>query len=157
MGSPFRKDQLSPEMIERYGLDRRPWGTAVLVVGVLVAAVAAGIFVSVNLTRSPIDVQVIGWDESATDHVVVDFSVSRPDGQELECAVRAQDSTHIDVGYAIVRIPAGAETVRQAYPLAILAPSAIAEVLGCAPVGELRVIQPQFPPGVVPPEQPYRG
>lgn len=157
MGSPFRKDQLSPAMVERYGLDRRPIGTAVLVTGIAVAALAALLLVGVNLTRSPIDVQVIGWDESATDHVVVDFSVSRPDGQALDCAVRAQDRTHIDVGYAIVRIPAGAETVRQRYSLAIIAPSAIAEVLGCAPIGELRVIAPQFPPGVVPPEQPYRG
>lgn len=157
VGSPFRADQLSPEMIERYGLDRRPWGTWLAVAATVIAACGAVALVSTSLTRMPIDVQVISWDESATDHVDVEFQVSRPDGIAVDCAVRAQDRIHIDVGYAIVRIPAGAVTVRTTYPLAIIAPSAIAEVLGCAPIGELRVIEPQFPPGVVAPDQPYPG
>ncbi len=157
MPSPFRKDQLSPAMRERYGLDQRSWGTGALVGGIVVVSAAALAFVGFNMTRTPIDVQVIGWDETPADHVVVDFVVSRPDGMAVECAVRAQDRTHIDVGYGIVEIPAGQERVRMDYPLAIIAKSANAEVLGCAPVGELRVIPPQFPPGVVPPSQPYAG
>lgn len=155
MPSPFRKDQLSPAMVERYGLDRRSWGTGILVAGTLLASAAAIVLVSINLTRAPIDVNVIGWDESPDDHVVVDFIVSRPADLELECAIRAQDRTHVDVGYGILRVPAGEQRVRLSYPLAIIAKSANAEVLGCAEVGTLRVIEPAFPPGVVPPQQPY--
>ncbi len=41
------------------------------------------------------------------------------------------------------------------YALRTLAPAYTTELLGCA-VGEApRVIQPQFPPGVVPPDQPF--
>lgn len=153
--SPFRKDQLSPEMQARYGMDHRSWGTWILAGVLIVAFAAAFVFVSANVTAAPIEVDTIGWDESAPDHVDVDFAVTRPGGREVECAIRAQDATHIDVGYAVMTIPAGPERVHETYPLAIIAKSANAEVLGCATPGELHVTGPQFPPGVVPPAQPY--
>ena len=144
-------------MVQRYGLDHRPWGTWLAVTATLVAAVGSLALVTMSVTRMPIDVQVIGWDESAVDHVDVDFTVSRPDGIAVDCAVRAQDRTHVDVGYGVVRLASGEITVRTTYPLAIIAPAANAEVLGCAPAGELQVIEPQFPPGVVAPTQPHSG
>ena len=155
MPSPFRKDQLSPEMVHRYGLDRRPVGSWITTGIITVAFAAAMFFVTMNLSRAPIDAQLLRWDDSAPDHLVVDFRVSRADGMAVECAVRAQDGTHIDVGYAIVPVPAGEERAHISYPLAIIAPALNAEVLGCAKPGELRVTGPQFPPGVVPPSQPY--
>lgn len=103
--SPFRKDQLSPEMQARYGMDHRSWGTWILAGVLIVAFAAAFVFVSANVTAAPIEVDTIGWDESAPDHVDVDFAVTRPGGREVECAIRAQDATHIDVGYAVMTIP----------------------------------------------------
>ena len=156
MPSPFRKDQLSAEMVARYGMDRRPWGTWVLAGVLIVAAVVAFLVVARFNTGSSISVQVVGWDESATDHVDVDFIVNRPGGVAVECAVRAQDRTHVDVGYAVTTVPAGEDRAEQVFSLAVIAPAANAEVLGCAVPGELNVTQPDFPPGVVPPDQPYR-
>jgi hypothetical protein len=154
MPSPFRKDQLSPEMAERYGLDRAPWGTAVLVLSVICAfAVVLG-WIGVSMA-SGVRARVLTWDDSAPDHVTVELEVQRDGAVALDCVIRAQDRTHIDTGYATTSIAPGASTVRISYALRTIAPAFTVEVLGCAPPGELRVAPPQFPPGVVAPSQPY--
>ena len=154
MPSPFRKDQLSPEMAQRYGLDRTPWGTSIIVTSVIGAFVVVLGWIGLSLA-SGVKTRVLTWDDSAPDHVALEFEVQRDGTLALECAIRAQDRTHIDTGYALTSIPPGAGTVRIEYALRTLAPAFTVEVLGCAQPGELRVAPPQFPPGVVAPSQPY--
>ena len=155
MPSPFRKDQLSPAMVERYGLDRRPWGTWIL--GGLLIAVFAGAlaFVGLTITRSTGASELLTWEVRSPERVTVTFAVRRRAGEALECAIRAQDRTSVDVAYAVVDVPAGQSEVQQVLELRTLTVPNVVEVLGCAPRGELSVISPQFPPGVVPPAQPW--
>ena len=74
---------------------------------------------------------------------------------EIQMA-RAQDETHIDVAYATIPLAAGASYVQLTYPLRTLATAYTVEILACEAGGPpVRVIPPQFPPGVFPPEQPW--
>jgi hypothetical protein len=155
MPSPFRKDQLSPEMVTRYGLDRRPWGTLALVLVVVIGFAGALAWITISMGANTVSSRVINWDDTAGDHVTMDFEVQRDGTVAVECALRAQDRTHIDVGYAVVQIPAGDDRLQLSYALRTIAPAYTVEVLGCAAAGELQVAGPQFPPAVVPPEQPF--
>ena len=155
MPSPFRKDQLSPEMARRYGLDRTPW--VAMLVSIVVIVAFAGVLGWIGLSMTTgVKTRVLTWDDSAPDHVTIDVEVQRDGAAPLECVIRAQDRTHIDTGYAIAAVPAGSGTVQWSSALRTIAPAFTVEVLGCAPPGELRVTPPQFPPGVVAPSQPYR-
>ena len=155
MPSPFRKDQLSPEMAHRYGLDRTPWAAILVSIVVIVAFTGALGWIGLSMTTG-VKTRVLTWDDSARDHVTIDVEIQREGATPLECAIRAQDRTHIDTGYAIAAVPEGSGTVQWSYALRTIAPAFTVEVLGCAAPGELRVTPPQFPPGVVAPSQPYR-
>lgn len=155
MASPFRKDQLSPAMVERYGLDRRPWGSWILGGALIALFLAALAFVGSSITRSTGGNELLAWEVRSQEHVTVTFTVRRRSGEALECAIRAQDRTNVDVAYAVVEIPPGANSVQQVTELRTLAVPNVVEILGCAPRGELSVMPAQFPPGVVPPAQPW--
>lgn len=156
MGSPFRPEQLSPAIRARYGLDRRRWGLPV-VIGVLALAVAGAVAaLTAAQAERRVDVTLLSWQERA-DHATVVFEVRRAGGQETRCVVRAQDRTRTDVGYAQIDVPAGEAATVVTVELATLMPAYTVEVLGCSIDGPPRVPPPQFPPGVVAPEQPYAG
>lgn len=80
-----------------------------------------------------------------------------PKAEAFTCAIRAQDSNRVDVGYAyLVLRPESARS--QTYRLATRAPAVFAGVLGCQPgVATDRLPPPQFAPGVKPPAQPPPG
>ncbi len=143
-------------MQARYGLDRRPVGRWVGAAVVIVVFVAALGWVTVSLSGGAVQERLVSWDAAAPDHVNVTFEISRREpAAEVRCVVRAQDQDRIDVGYATVVIAPGAAQVSTDYALRTIAPAYTTELLGCA-VGEApRVPPPQFPPGVVPPAQPY--
>ena len=143
-------------MQARYGLDRRPVGRWIGV-GVLVATFAAALaWVAVAVTASAVQSRMISWDDVAADRVNITFEMERRNpADEVQCVLRAQDQKRIDVGYAIVVVPAGEARVSTTYALRTLAPAYTAELLGCSVGTVSGVPQPQFPPGVVPPEQPY--
>lgn len=156
MPSPFRPEQLSPQMRARYGFDRRRW-VAPVVFAVTAALVLASVIGLTALRRSTsVDVTLIAWEEF-TDHATVVFEVRRPGGQGVTCVVRGQDRTRTDVGYATVDVPAGEAITVVEFALATLMPAYTIEVLGCSVDGNPRVPPPQFPPGVVAPEQPFAG
>ena len=150
--TPFTRDQLSPAMQERYGLDRRPVGR--WIGSTILAIVFAGIlaYVFVGLTSSSIDARLVTWDDVAADRVDITIQVRR-DGQPMPCSACCGPRTRgaIDVGYATVDIPPGKPEVVLDYSLRTLAPAYTAELLGCAAGGPPAVPPPQFPPGVVPP------
>jgi hypothetical protein len=142
-------------MQERYGLTRRPVGRRIAVTAIVLAFVGALAFVSVGLTSNPVESRLISWDDVAPDRVDMTIQVRRPATDEVTCVLRAQDQQRIDVGYAVVVIPAGEQQVLLDYALRTIAPAYTAELLGCAVDGPPSVPPPQFPPGVVPPPQPY--
>lgn len=142
-------------MITRYGLDRRPWGT-MIGAGILVVGFAlALVFVTTGLSRDTVTATLVSWDDSAPDHVSVSFDVQRQGTDTVTCVIRAQDKSRADVGYADISIPPGASTLRIDYELRTLAPAYVVELLGCSVGLAANVRQPQFPPGVVPPDQPW--
>ena len=156
MPSPFRRDQLSPEMQARYGLDRRPIGRYI-VVGLLVIGFFTGVtFVWMNLTADRVQFRLLTWTVASPERVDISFEVRAPVAVDSLCVVRAQDSQRIDLGYAEVPVPGGEEYRLVEYRLRTVAPAYAAEVLECVAAGDqLRVPGPQFPPGIAPPEQPW--
>lgn len=142
-------------MQERYGLTKKPLGRRIAVTLILVAFVGSLVFVTFGLTGNPVQSRLIAWDDVAADRVDMTIQVRRPEADEVTCVLRAQDVNRIDVGYAEVVIPAGEPQLLVDYALRTIAPAYTAELLGCAVGGPPAVPPPQFPPGVVPPAQPY--
>ena len=155
MPSPFSRDQLSPEMRARYGLDRRPIGTWIAAVVLVAAFIAALAFVATGVTGNPIEFRLVSWSVVGPDRVDVTISVSRPADSAVTCVLRAQDENRIDLGYVVTELPAGTANELITYPMRTLAPAFAVELLGCSVDGIPGVAPPQFPPGVVPPEQPW--
>jgi hypothetical protein len=147
---------MSPQMRERYGLTRRPWGAMALSGLLAVAFVVALAYAGYQILSPQLYPKLLAWNVVADDRVDVTFEVRRPDTVDVYCVLRAQDETRADVGYAVVPLARGTTYVQQTYPLRTLAPAYVVEVLACEAGGPpQRVIPPQFPPGVVPPEQPW--
>lgn len=142
-------------MQKRYGLDRRPIGRWIGAALLTLAFVAALVWVAVALSGHTVQSRLIAWDDVAADRVNVTIEISRPAADEVTCVIRAQDENRIDVGYATLVVPAGEARVITTYALRTLAPAYTAELLGCGTDGPGGVPPPQFPPGVVPPDQPY--
>jgi hypothetical protein len=141
-------------MRARYGMDRRNWAPLVIAgFTAVILAFVGWLTVAERSTRA--DGTLLSWD-ARDGHTTAVFEVRRAQGKETRCVLRAQDRSRIDVGYAIVDIPAGADSVQVTYELATLMQAFIVELLGCAIEADPRVNGPQFPPGVVPPEQPWQ-
>jgi uncharacterized protein (DUF2237 family) len=156
MPSPFRKDQLSPQMQERYGFNERTFARNTLVVVMVAIFVGIIILVTITLAQNTIQFRLLAWNDLSAERVDITFEVGKPNDIEALCVVRAQDRNRIDVGYAEVSIPAGSEYEQMTYRLRTLAPAFTAELLTCVPAGEpLRVPGPQFPAGIAPPDQPW--
>lgn len=155
MPSAVRARDLPPHLRARYGLDRKPWGLVIAAM-LAVAFVVALAFVAYNLLAPNLQPKLLAWNVVSRDHVDITFEVRRSAEADVYCALRAQDETRADVGYAIVALPRGTTYVQQTYALRTLAPAFVVELLGCeAGQPPRRVPPPQFPPGVVPPEQPW--
>ena len=156
MSSAVDGRTLPPDLQARYGIGRRSW--LPLLAGVIGAAafVAALAFVTFNLVSPKVTYTLLAWNDISADRVDVTFDMRRAEDWDVYCVIRAQDESRIDVGYAVVGIPRGTSYEQITYPLRTLAPAFVVEVLACeAGQPPTRVVPPQFPPGVVPPEQPW--
>lgn len=142
-------------MQARYGMDRRPVGAWIGTGTLVLAFVGALVFVALNVTGNPVEYRLVAWDVVAPDHVDVTLSVDKPQDAAVTCVIRAQDENRIDLGYATVELPVGSPSDLLTYPLRTLAPAFTVEVLGCAVGAAPGVAPPQFPPGVVAPQQPW--
>lgn len=157
MPSPFSAAQLSPAMRERYGIGGRKVGTAILIAVVVIAFAAGVLFVGISMSRGSaqaVQGRILTWTVQGADHAHLLMSVTGAE-QGATCAVRAQDIEHVDVGYALITFGKGEDVQRTEYELRTLAPAVNVELLGCAVEGTPDVQGPQFPAGVVAPEQPY--
>ncbi len=156
MSSAIDGRSLPPDLQARYGIGRR--SPLPLVAGIIAIAgfTAALAFVTFNLVSPKVTYELLAWDVVAADRVDVTFDVRRSEEWDVYCVVRAQDESRTDVGYAVVGLPRGTSYEQLTYPLRTLAPAYVVEVLACeAGAPPERVVPPQFPPGVVPPEQPW--
>jgi hypothetical protein len=143
-------------MRSRYGLDRNPWPVRIGAAAVVVVFLGLLAGVAVLATGTPVSSRLLLWQQQGPDRVDVTFEVRRPATVAVTCVIRAQDSDRVDVGYASTELPPGAEYEQETFRLRVLAPASVVEVLGCGPAGEpLRVQPAAFPPGVVPPAQPW--
>ena len=156
MSSAIDGRSLPPDLQARYGIGRRsrlPLIVGIIGVAVFISALA---FVTLNLVSPKVTYKLLAWNDLAADRVDVTFEVRRSEEWDVYCVLRAQDESRTDVGYAVVGIPRGTSYEQMTYPLRTLAPAFVVEVLACeAGSPPARVIPPQFPPGVVPPEQPW--
>ena len=156
MSSAIDGRSLPPDLQARYGIGRRsrlPLIAGIIGVAAFIAALA---FVTLNLVSPKVTYKLLAWNDIAADRVDVTFEVRRSADADVYCAIRAQDETRTDVGYAVVPLARGTTYVQETYPLRTIAPAYVVELLGCeAGQAPTRVPQPQFPPGVVPPEQPW--
>jgi hypothetical protein len=147
---------LPPDLQARYGVGRR--SRLPLIAGLIgiAAFIAALAFVTFNLVSPKVTYELLAWNDIAADRVDVTFDVRRSQEWDVYCVLRAQDESRTDVGYAVVGLPRGTSYEQVTYPLRTLAPAFVVEVLACeAGAPPERVVPPQVPPGVVPPEQPW--
>jgi predicted ATPase len=156
MPSPYRADQLSPQMRARYGMDRSNRRTLALVVVVIVIFLAAVAWATVNMGRESVQSLLLTWNVKGPDRVTAEFEVRNPTSEPAICVLRAQDSQRTDLGYATITVPPGTDYVRVPYELRTLAPAFAVELLGCQAGEAPRVSPPAFPPGVAAPQQPWR-
>ena len=85
-------------------------------------------------------------------HIEADLLYA-PKAEVFTCAIRAQDTNRVDVGYAYLVLRPGS-TRSWTYRISTRAPAVIAGVLGCQPgVATDQLPLPQFAPGVKPPAQ----
>ena len=156
MSSVIDGRSLPPDLQARYGIGRRsrlPLIAGIIGVAAFIAALA---FVTLNLVSPKVTYKLLAWNDISADRVDVTFEVRRSEEWDVYCVIRAQDESRIDVGYAVVGLPRGTSYEQMTYPLRTLAPAYVVEVLACeAGAPPARVVPPQFPPGVVPPEQPW--
>lgn len=144
-------------MQARYGLSsgaRNAAAAPLVVASIVMAAAVAGWF-AFGPTRPAIQVRLLQWEQSSPSEVRITYAVTKPAGAPAYCAVRTQDRTRVDTGFAIVPVPAAPDRIQQSILLTTLAPMAIAEVLGCASTAA-DLPSAAFPPGVAPPAIPYR-
>ena len=144
-------------MRERYGLDRRPVGRWITVGLVIVAFVVVLIWVTFGVSADNVQTRLISWGVVGPDRVDITYQVRADPKTPIECVLRAQDENRIDVGYAEVTVPPQPvdDVVISTFALRTLAPAYTVELLGCATGTAPKVPPPQFPPGVVPPAQPF--
>lgn len=156
MSSAIDGRSLPPDLQARYGVGRRsPLPLIAGLVGIT-AFIAALAFVTFNLVSPKVTYELLSWNDVAADRVDVTFDIRRSEEWDVYCVLRAQDESRTDVGYAVVGIPRGTSYVQTTYSLRTLAPAYVVEVLACqAGAPPERVVPAQFPPGVVPPEQPW--
>lgn len=143
-------------MRERYGVDERSWTGSVLAAVVVVAFAAALAWVWLGLGGDRVESRLLTWDDGQPGRVTMVVNVRKPAAAKVICVLRAQDRTRVDVGYAVVTVPPGASEVTLTYQLAVVAPAFLAELLGCSTQGAPQVPEPQFPPGVPAPSQPWQ-
>ncbi|MFZ9987971.1 MAG: DUF4307 domain-containing protein [Candidatus Nanopelagicales bacterium] len=156
MGSAIDGRTLPPDLQARYGVGRRPWPAIIAGVAAIAVFVVALAFVTANLLSPTVKYQVLAWRDVSADRVDITFEVRRAAEWDVYCVLRAQDESRADVAYTVVAIPRGTTYEQVTYSLRTLAPAYIVEVLACeAGSPPERVVPPQFPPGVVPPEQPW--
>lgn len=154
MSTPLR--ELPPRLQDRYGY--RPVSRWLIGVGVAacLALLAFGVYAAVSIGSPEVYYKFLAWQSPDASHTDITFEVRRDPQTAVECALRVQSRDHVDLGYAVIDIPPGTEYEQITYQVATTEKGYAAEVLACAPAGELSATPANFPPGQPNPPQPWR-
>ena len=143
-------------MQERYGFNHTNYLRTAAISLLTLGFLAVVGFVNFSMSQKSIQFKLLTWGVESPERVDLRFEVRRIGSDAVDCVIRAQDSTRIDVGYSLITIPSGVDYAQEDYSLRTLAPAYTVEVLTCVKSGEpTRVPGPQFPAGVAPPPQPW--
>jgi hypothetical protein len=156
------RDDIQQMLEARYGTgaqvrseDRRILGSVVVLSTALIAFLIWATLIGATPAASG---TLLRYSLLSDEQVRVTFQVRTRSGLEgpFTCVLRAQDAERIDVGYALVRIPpTDGSTQVVDYDLTTRSRGRVIEVLGCGEglQAPRDVPDPQFPPGVRPPDQ----
>lgn len=148
---------LPPHLQDRYGY--RPISRIVIAIGLAcaVVAIAFGVYVAYHIGSPTVYYKLLTWSPVSPDHTSITFEIQRDASITTECELRVQNRDHVNVGYAIAVIPDGSTYDQVTYQVATNELGYAAEVLACAPAGELSSTLPSFPPDHPNPPQPWSG
>ncbi len=149
--------QIPEHLRARYGLNNSQWRQRLATSLVVIAILALIVFTQYRVANPSIEGELVAFKVVSAKQIDVSWKVQRKQGQEIYCAIRAQDIHKTDVGYAIVRLPPGEKIGQAKYSLTTNGTAVLAEVLGCGATKQLRVPPANFPPGVQIPEQKLPG
>jgi len=111
---------------ERYGRRRSPARRWLIAIGVVLALAGIGYvgWTTVHGSISSVDADTTAFEVVDEHSVVLGFQISAPPGQDVACAIEAQDVEHGVVGWRVVEIPASdlhARAFRETIPTTALA------------------------------------
>ena len=149
--------QIPEHLRARYGLNNSRWPRRLATSLMVLAIVGLIGFTQYRVANPSIEGELVAFKVSSDTQVDVRWKFQRNKDQAIFCALRAQDIHKTDVGYAIVRVPAGEQIGQAKYSLTTNGTAVLAEVLGCGATEKLRVPPANFPPGVKIPEQKAPG
>lgn len=150
----MRAKDIPPHLHERYGI-RPPSPLRWIAVGLaLVVAVPTGIYAASRyVSTQQVPFALISWASVDEQHVQLLWKLD-PVAKQRWCVLRAQDFDHFDVGFAVVPVAAGVDSVE--YEMATLERPLAVDVEACE-TDPYALPGPQFPPGVRPPVQAAPG
>ena len=149
--------QLPEHLRARYGLTNSPWPQRLATSLVVLAILGLIGFTQYRVANPSIEGELVAFQVVSPTQIDVSWKVQRKQGQEIYCALRAQDIHKTDVGYAIVRLAPGNKISQAKYSVTTNGTAVLAEVLGCGATKQLRVPPANFPPGVRIPAQKSPG
>jgi hypothetical protein len=152
---PIPAAQIPVELHDRYGLTRSRRG--LVIAGVLIAGLVVALMGGVThyITTHQVVGRLLSFTVISDTRVKVVYYVAHAPTGPATCVLRAQDSKHVDVGYAYVTTQTSDfKTVVTTYPLTTASRATTAEVLGCAAgTTPPRSPAPEFYPGQPAPPQ----
>ncbi len=155
---PIPDSQIPVGLHDRYGLPRARTGLAVA--GLLLATLVALLlgFVGHYIVTHQVTGRLTSFTIDGPHRVTITYYVAHAQPGVATCVLRAQNSAHVDVGYAYVTTPVETTVHVVTYPLNTAARATTAEVLACASgVTPPRAPAPAFYPGQPAPQQPPPG
>lgn len=150
----MRAQDIPPHLHERYGI--RPPSPLRWIALALAAVVAlpTGIYAASRyVATQQVPFALISWAALDEHRVHVLWKLDASSKRQW-CVVRAQDFDHFDVGFAVVPVSAGVDSVE--YELATLERPLAVDIEACD-TDPYALPGPQFPPGVRPPAQAAPG
>lgn len=150
----MRANEIPPHLHERYGIrPPNPWRWLAVGAAIVVVAPVLGYAASRYVATQQIPYALISWASTDEHHVRVDWKLDANSGRQW-CAVRAQSFDHLDVGFVVVPVTPGRSSV--SYVMTTLQRPVAVDVENCTS-NPSELLGPQFPPGVLPPQQAAPG
>ena len=105
---------------------------AIVTLGIL-GALFVGWVVWAGVQQADQDVRwsTVGYSDSSSTSVTIEFDVFKPSGSSVTCLVRALDMQSSEVGRAQVPVASAESDVNVTYALAVTAQPNTAEVVSC--------------------------